>query len=62
MQNFWVTNKEYYGMLWYFLEWSIIFVLPPYKRDQVNVPPCEKCFFKTCSCSIDLAEMVRWSC
>ena len=24
MQNIGVTNKEYYGMLWYFLEWSII--------------------------------------
>ena len=24
MQNFGVTNKEYYGMLWYFLEWSIM--------------------------------------
>ena len=23
MQNFRVTNKEHYGMLWYFLEWSI---------------------------------------
>ena len=23
MQNFGVTNQEYYGMLWYFLEWSI---------------------------------------
>ena len=23
MQNFEVTNKEHYGMLWYFLEWSI---------------------------------------
>ena len=23
MQTFGVTNKEYYGMLWYFLEWSI---------------------------------------
>ena len=23
MQNVWVTNKEQYGMLWYFLEWSI---------------------------------------
>ena len=22
MQNFEVTNKEHYGMLWYFLEWS----------------------------------------
>ena len=23
MQNFGVKNKEHYGMLWYFLEWSI---------------------------------------
>ena len=23
MQNFGVTSKEHYGMLWYFLEWSI---------------------------------------
>ena len=23
MQNFGVTNQEHYGMLWYFLEWSI---------------------------------------
>ena len=22
MQNFGMTNKEYYGMLWYFLQWS----------------------------------------
>ena len=22
MQNFGVTNKEHYGMLWHFLEWS----------------------------------------
>ena len=25
MQNLGVTNKEHYGMLWYFLEWSIVF-------------------------------------
>ena len=24
MQNFGVTNNEHYGMLWYFLEWSIV--------------------------------------
>ena len=24
MQNFAATNKEHYGMLWYFLEWSIV--------------------------------------
>ena len=23
MQNFGLANKEHYGMLWYFLEWSI---------------------------------------
>jgi len=23
-QNFGVTNKEHYGMLWYFLEWSVL--------------------------------------
>ena len=23
MQSFGVTNKQYHGMLWYFLEWSI---------------------------------------
>ena len=27
MQNFGVTNKEHYGMLWYFLEWSIVVVV-----------------------------------
>ena len=26
MQNLGVTNKEHYGMLWYFLEWSIRYV------------------------------------
>ena len=24
MQTFAVTTKEHYGMLWYFLEWSIV--------------------------------------
>ena len=24
IQNFVVISKEYYGMLWYFLEWSIV--------------------------------------
>ena len=23
MQNFGAKNKEHYGMLWYFVEWSI---------------------------------------
>ena len=25
IHNFWVTNKEHYGMLWYFLQWSITY-------------------------------------
>ena len=27
MQNFGETNKEHYGVLWYFLEWSITYAL-----------------------------------
>ena len=27
MQNYGVTNKEHYGMLQYFLEWSIAHIL-----------------------------------
>ena len=30
MQNFGVTNKEYYGVLWYFLEWSIVIMQGPF--------------------------------
>ena len=32
MQNFGSTDKEHYGMLWYFLEWSIWGILSP-RRD-----------------------------
>ena len=35
MQNFWVTNKEHHGMLWQFLEWSII-VLPVLLQAGLN--------------------------
>ena len=28
MQIFGVTNKEHYGMLWYFLEWSTDVCIP----------------------------------
>ena len=38
MQNFGVTNKEYCGMLWYFLEWSINNVL----KSVMHVQSC--CF------------------
>ena len=27
MQTFGVTNEEHYGVLWYFLEWSILYRL-----------------------------------
>ena len=27
MQNFGVTNKEHYGMLWYFLECQLVYSL-----------------------------------
>ena len=27
MQNFGVTNKEHYGMFWYFLEWLIVLII-----------------------------------
>ena len=48
MQNFGVTNKEHYGMLWYFLEWPIgLFTLglylvafyypPKVKREHFSV-------------------------
>ena len=37
MQNFGVTNKEYYGMLWYFLEWSIEMMLGSTTR-EVELP------------------------
>ena len=32
MQNFGVTNKEHYGMLWYFLEWSISSNVPRFSQ------------------------------
>ena len=33
MQYFGVTNKEHYGMLWYFLQWSLAEFLHPYNDD-----------------------------
>ena len=41
----------------------IIYVLPPYKRRRTSkCAALWKMFFRTCSCSIDLAELVLWSC
>ena len=46
MQNFGVTNKEHYGMLWYFLEWSIQPLIFPHRPlplsqglDECPTPP-----------------------
>ena len=38
MQNFGVTNKEHYGMLWYFLEWSIVFLFPLFQTRTLLYP------------------------
>ena len=46
MQNFRVTNKEHYGMLWYFLEWSIGRVVHPYRRGQGSNPVLPWIFFR----------------
>jgi len=45
MQNFGVTNKERYGMLRYFLEWSISFVA---YNNYYN----KFCFFWICSWTV----------
>ena len=38
MQNFGETNKEHYGMLWYFLEWPIFYgTLQPYFTLAIDV-------------------------
>ena len=37
--KFGVTNKEHYGMLWYFLEWSVL-------QNKLNVFTCCP-FFRT---------------
>ena len=37
MQNFGVTNKEYYGMLWHFLYWSILVTIDHYWDVRVYV-------------------------
>ena len=44
MQNFGVTIKEHYGMLWYFLEWSIL-------RVALSWPPRKPTVF---------ARLARW--
>ena len=43
MQNFGVTNKEHYGMSWYFLEWSIAAQLC--RGDYARALELINCFF-----------------
>ena len=33
--KFWLTNKEHYGMLWYFLEWPI--ALPCLSSKKIKI-------------------------
>ena len=44
MQNFGVTNKKHYGMLWDFLEWSIAgmghLISEPQFKIPTPPPPC----------------------
>ena len=44
MQNSGVTKKEYYGMLWYFLEWSItpLGITPSWNRLNTSRAPHDK--------------------
>ena len=56
-QNFRVTNKEHYGMLWYFLEWAILYrffiniiytlgILCIYQRVKLHVKISSQQYFK----------------
>ena len=40
LQDFWGTNIECYGMLWYFLEWSIedLIFIPPTRNYEHCIP------------------------
>ena len=41
----------------------LIYVLPLYRRRRTGkCPAFRKMFFRTCSCSIDLPQLVQWSC
>ena len=35
--KFGATNKEHYGMLWYFLEWSIRYLIIYMKKNLLNL-------------------------
>ena len=56
MQNVWVTNKEYDGMLWYFLEWSIPYRLFPYKPGPLGPRLIPHYFTKNLECGNPILE------
>ena len=71
MQNFGLTNKEHYGMLWYFLEWSIWVLCGPPPIVHMNFPwvsevvvksrdfrETRKTKRKTCRLSLISSEMI----
>ena len=54
MQNFGVTNKEHYGMLWYF--WGIIFPTGTFYKDQVGTKIAA---LKKCVITFPLATLTK---
>ena len=56
MQSFGVTNKQYHGMLWYFLEWSIT-SLGFAKSQRLNI--CiEKVDAKYATCTSPIMHLI----
>ena len=37
MQNFGVKNKEHFGMLWYFMEWSFVKTTILFFKNNTNI-------------------------
>ena len=50
--KFGVTNKEYYGMLWYFLEWSITCTVPLRASCNKGNLSSFACIFAACTVSV----------
>ena len=50
MQNFGATNKEHYGMLWYFLEWSIAMFCVPRRLRTADAFPVVASHDRKCVC------------
>ena len=57
MQNFGVTNKKHYGMLWYFLEWSISISSRRLVKDGMSTGLTNTHTARGCS---DMYHMFAW--